>query len=586
MSRTLPRRRPKRNAAVPELRTGLHHLAPVLSLFWAERRHMLLAGAALAAITALAGMALLGLSGWFISATAIAGLSAATAMLFDVFMPSSGIRLFTLGRTFARYGERLATHDATLSVLAALRVRLFAGWARPQAARALALRPSRLLFRLTADIDALDSLYLRVLVPLGAALAAALAAAVVLGLIHAGLGLAVLVLMALGAIGVLWGTWARAVRPARLRAHAVEALRARSADLVAGQTDLLMAGRLPAQCDAIARADACVARCDDRLHELDTRAAVAFTALGSVVLSLTLLVAGWLVSVGAIDVPVAVLAVLVALTATEPLAGLRRGALEMGRTALAARRVGPQLNMTEGPLAAGGAPQDRNPAGPAISLHEVCVRHDGAVQDCLHGIELCIETGERVVLIGASGAGKSSLMGLLTGELPARSGTVRMGDHGWLTQRTELFQDSVRDNLLLACPDASDDQLWQVLATAGLAATVRAWPQGLDTQLGEGGLGLSGGQARRLALARLLLRSAPVWLLDEPTEGLDAHTAGDVLIRLSKQGAGKTWLLATHLRREAELADRLVVLRAGRLHAQWRRGSAGFEAALADLRPD
>ena len=140
-------------------------LAPVLRLFADDCRNKLLLGALLAATTVLSGMALLGLSGWFITATAIAGLNTTLAFTFDVFMPSAGIRLLALGRTAARYGERLVTHDATLEVLASLRVRLFRSWARPQAARRLLARPAQLLFRLTGDIDALDSLYLRVLVP-------------------------------------------------------------------------------------------------------------------------------------------------------------------------------------------------------------------------------------------------------------------------------------------------------------------------------------------------------------------------------------------------------------------------------------
>ena len=147
-------------------------LRPVLAAFWQAQPRRLALGAALAVLTVLMGMALLGLSGWFISATALAGLQAATALRFDVFMPSAGIRLLALGRTGSRYAERLVTHDATFGVLAALRERLFRGWARPDAARRLLARPARLLFRLTADIDALESFYLRLLVPAGAALGA------------------------------------------------------------------------------------------------------------------------------------------------------------------------------------------------------------------------------------------------------------------------------------------------------------------------------------------------------------------------------------------------------------------------------
>ena len=154
----------------PKRRAVWRDMQPVLQLFLTSRPRLLLLGAALAVLTVLLGMGLLGLSGWFITSTALAGLHAATAIVFDVFMPSAGIRLLAMGRTLSRYGERLVTHDATLAVLADLREQLFRGWARPEAARQLLLRPARLLFRLTADIDALESVYLRLLVPLAAAL--------------------------------------------------------------------------------------------------------------------------------------------------------------------------------------------------------------------------------------------------------------------------------------------------------------------------------------------------------------------------------------------------------------------------------
>ena len=166
-------------------------LRPVLAaLARMAPRRLWLGGALLALLTVLMGMALLGLSGWFITATALAGLVPATAIVFDVFMPSAGIRLLALGRTGTRYAERLVTHDATLAVLAALRERLLRSWATPAAALSLRLRPARLLQRLTADVDALDSLYLRLFVPLLAATGATLVAALALGLMRWWLGLA------------------------------------------------------------------------------------------------------------------------------------------------------------------------------------------------------------------------------------------------------------------------------------------------------------------------------------------------------------------------------------------------------------
>ncbi len=178
----------------------------------------LLAGIATATVTVLAGIALLGLSGWFITATAIAGLSIATAVVFDVFAPAAGIRLLAILRTGSRYLERLVTHDATLAILAALREKLFRSWARPTAANTLLKRPARLLFRLTADIDALDSLYLRVLVPVGAALATALVAGIALGLMSLLFGLLIALVLLVAGLGLPLAAARRSEKPMRQRA--------------------------------------------------------------------------------------------------------------------------------------------------------------------------------------------------------------------------------------------------------------------------------------------------------------------------------------------------------------------------------
>ena len=555
-------------------------LLPVLALFARSGGRRMLLGAFLSTLVVLAGMALLGTSGWFITATALAGLTTAGLAGFNVFVPSASIRLLALGRTFGRYAERVVTHDATLGVLAALRERLFRGWAQPLAARALLRRPARLLFRLTADIDALDAIYLRLLVPAVAALGAALLGGAVLGMMDRRLGLALLVWLLAFGLGLAMLA-ARAGRKLALRrARALERLRAQAIDLVAGQTDLAMAARLAPQCELLGRTDARLARADDALHRLDTGAGWAYAVGGHVTVAATLLAIGALVQHGRLGAPGAALALLIALAALEPFAALRRGAIEAGRSWLAARRLGPRLRQEQqdsaaAPLAEGSS---------ALCLIGASVAHPGRAGAALHAITLRIEEGERVAVIGGSGAGKSTLLALAAGELRAQSGLVTARSCTWLTQSTQLFQDSLRDNLRLADPDASDEQLWDALRAAGLEHDVRALAQGLDTPLGEGGLGLSGGQARRLALARLLLRRSDFWLLDEPTEALDGATAADVLARLARHAAGRTVLLATHLRREAQIADRLLVLDKGCLVADLRRGSHEFDAALARLR--
>ncbi|MBC2807543.1 ATP-binding cassette domain-containing protein (plasmid) [Rhizobium leguminosarum bv. trifolii] len=556
-------------------------LKPILRLFLAERRRALLLGAALSAATVTAGIALLGLSGWFITATSLAGLSAAAAITFDVFAPSAGIRLLAIVRTAARYGERLATHDATLSVLAALRERLFRGFAEPGAARTLLHRPAKLLFRLTADIDALDSLYLRILVPAAVAIGAALAASVVLGLMHPLFGLCFgLFLAGAGlALPLIAGRAAR--KHARRRAHGIEALRSRTIDLVAGQTDLLMAGRLAAQTGIIAAADAYSARADDRLNRVETGLTFGFGLVSTLLLTASLLAVAALAETKVITAPVAALGLLVAFAAVEPFTALRRGALELGRTLLAARRIAPRLAVAAAP-----EPLAVPLPGGVFSLAKVSAFHENSTVPALEDIELTLQPGERLAVIGSSGAGKSSLLALLSGELPARRGSVAAMTATLLTQRTELFEDSLRGNLLLANPDANEARLREALAAAGLLTDVEAMPGGIDTRLGEGGLGLSGGQSRRLALARLFLRDTPLWLLDEPTEGLDGVTARDVLARLSAMAAGRSLVIATHIRREAAIADRIAVIEGGRITEISRRGEAAFERALDRLRPD
>lgn len=572
--------------------SAVNELRAVIRLFAAEHRQRAWLGAGVAALTVLSGMALLGLSGWFITATAIAGLNVALAFAFDVFMPSAGIRLLAMGRTGLRYAERLITHDTTLAVLADLRVRLFRGWAGPEAARRLLARPAQLLFRLTADIDALDSVYLRVMVPMFAATMAALATGVALAFIDAWLGLSVGLWLLGSGLGIALSVAWRARDIARRRYHMLEALRARSIDLVAGQTELLMHGRLSAQSDKLQKADARMAEADDALNHLESLSGMAYAIAGAAMLCGTLLWTAALVEQGVIGTPVAALALLLVLTATEPFSALRRGALEWGRTLLAARRLAERVQEPECAVAAG-----------AFSSNTYAVRLDAIAGDpagtaatglpYLHDLSLHIRHGECVALIGHSGAGKSTLMAIMAGELPVQEGMVAVAAHTLLTQRTELFQDSVRDNLLLAAPQADDATLWGALRQAGLADTIAATPGGLDTRLGEGGLGLSGGQARRLALARVFLREVPLWLLDEPTEGLDHVTAGDVLARLrhaldleQHAGRARAILIATHVRREAMLADRIVQMRKGVIVADTRRGEALFDALLDTLRAD
>ncbi len=551
----------------------------VLRRFLREKRLAMALGFLLAALTAIAGVALLSLSGWFITATAFAGMTTATALAFDVFAPSAGIRFLALFRTAARYGERIVTHDATLSVLAGMRETLFRTFATARSARALALRPARLLFRLTLDVDALDGLYLRLLVPTGVALASALFAVLSLAFIDGRVALAVGLFPVLLGFGIAAIAALKAEKPARLRAAALEAVRGRVIDMIAGATDLLMAGRLETSRANVEAAETRLAETDDRLNRIETMAGFGLAALAPVVGGCLLVALALLVETDVIGVPIAAFALLLALAAVEPFTALKRGALEAGRILAAARRIAPRLEESSQETAI-AAP----PPGLALLAENIVVRHPGASRPALSGLSLEIPAGEIVALTGPSGAGKSTLMALFSGEIEAETGRFAAQPASLLTQHVELFADTLAGNLRLAKPQATEAELWAALEAAGLAETVKALPQGLETWLGEGGSGLSGGERRRLSLARLLLTDAALLLLDEPTEALDAETARDIVARLAAARGGRTILIATHSAHETEVSDRILVVDNGQLRGNFKCVEPTFAEVASRLR--
>lgn len=560
-------------------------LLAVLGLVWRAERRALLRGAALSVLVLGAGAALLGLSGWFITAAAAAGLAGA-GLVFDVFRPSAGVRLLALGRTAARYGERLFTHDATLRALAALRVRLLAGLARADWTRQERLRSAAALTRLTADVDALDAAPLRLALPLGAGLAAqGLAAAAVAWLADPAVALWILGANAAGAVGVALLGGRAASAHARRGEHALQALRLRTVDLVRGRADLAAAGLLAEQARAVAEATRRRAAAQARLDALERAAGIV---LGLAVLAAAggaLLLGLAAVEAGRISPAQAAIGPFVALALGETLMPVRRAAAEWGRMRLAAGRVLPMLAEAppaaagEGEAAPGAAPPlvqrqteaapNPDPAAPLLRAEGLSFRREGAQRPLLSGVSLQLHAGETVGLSAPSGAGKSTLLLLLAGLLVPEAGAVclrgrpvrdwpepaRFREIGLLRQRAALLRGTVAEGLRLAAPEAGEAEmraaleavaLWGVLAPRG----------GLALVLGDRGAGLSGGEARRLALARAILRRPAVLLLDEPTEGLDPPTAAAVLAGIRAFLPRAAILIVSHRAEDLAGADR------------------------------
>ncbi|WP_434288322.1 thiol reductant ABC exporter subunit CydC [Celeribacter sp. SCSIO 80788] len=520
-------------------------------------------GLLLAALVLIMGGALLGLSGWFIVAASAAGL-AGTGAVFDVFRPSAMVRFLAITRTATRYGERVLTHDATLRALARLRVALLSALSLRSHERLIRLRGAQALNRILADVDALDGVPLRLFIPLIAGGVTQILALIVLSwLVAPAVALAIFAIYVLGGLAVLiWGM-SRARTPSRRAEAAAQAFRTRFIDLVTTREDLAVYGQLPAQIETAQTADA---RRQAAATVTDTRerqAGAALMVVSALAGAAALWIGGGLAEAGEITPARAAIGFFTALALMETVAPLRRAVAEIGRMIGAARRVTEQMQAPSDPV------PDHVPDAPlTLSFKDVSFAR-GAARPVISGFDLALSPGDWVALQGPSGVGKSTVLLLAAGALRPLSGQVLVADQpvtnclpGLVTlvgQRSALIQGTVAENLRLAAPEADDAALWAALTAVALDGVIRA-KGGLEARLGPRGSGLSGGESRRLVLARALLRRPQVLLLDEPTEGLDHATAERVLRGIRAALPHAAVLMAAHRSEEQGAADRVLRL--------------------------
>ena len=544
-------------------------LAAIFLRVWRGQWRSLAYGILLSVVTLAAGIALLGLSGWFITAAGIAG-AAGAGFVFDVFAPSAGVRALAFGRAAARYGERLTTHDATLRGLAKLRVELLAAMLRRPVAELSRLRGSERLNHLTIDVDILDGLALRLVIPAVAALVIFVAAWLLLAWLTTPLIAAWQIASFLVGVAIaMLVTLKRTRRSSRLGQRAMQALRMRFIDMMRGQSELVVTGRLEDWRQSVMDAHVRLQRSQDEVDAADHQSVFVIAVFTTLAAGGALFLGAHAALAGRLDAAAAAIGFFAALALFEVAAPLARGIGELGRMVDAARRIDRQL---ETPPAAPVVP--RAPAvddAPLVNFTGVGYAIGERV--LFDGVSFTVGRGESLALTGASGSGKTTLLNLARGLLSTQSGTILINDTpvqswpeaelsriiGYLPQRTALVSGTLVDNLKLGCPDATEDELWQALHMAALD-TVVADKGGLVARLGESGRGLSGGEKRRLALARMVLRKPRILLLDEPTEGLDHKTAEIVLARLRAGFPDAPILIAAHRPEEREWARREVPL--------------------------
>ena len=498
-----------------------------------EQRARLRLAAAAGAVVTVAAVCLLGLSGWFITGAAFAGAAgAAAAQSFNYMMPSAIIRLLAILRTGGRYVERVAGHEAALKALARLRPQLFRAIADGPPETALGLSSGEMSARLVQDVDAIQTLFVRRSVPvsLGAGAVAAIALA---SLATPLAGLALLLSMASACIGGVVIARRLAEPAGRAAQMAVGALKDRLAALEAVTPELKAYGleRWAVEQAATAAAD----------HD---RAQIALTEA-----------AGWMAAWQAVAVAVAVALVVPASAgAALPLTALAALAAIMGIEAAGGLVAALHQNG-----AAAQALARLDAALPDVATEYPRKPQDDAV--ALIGAGDPLSPPARLGLFGPSGVGKTTLVERLIGLRPALADEMRIGGvdiadiapgdrralFAYAAQDVRLLDGSVRDNLRLAGP-ADAAAMWRALDDAGLAARIMAEPLGLDAPVGSNGERLSGGERRRLNLARAYLRDAPWLVLDDPTEGLDAATEAHVWAALDRRLAerGQGLILISH----------------------------------------
>ena len=522
-------------------------------------------------------MALLTVSGWFLAATAIAGLGT----LFNFFYPSASVRGLAIGRTVARYFEKLVTHDATFRILAKLRVQVFSKIIPLSPAVLNRYRNSDLLNRLVSDVDTLDSLYLRLLAPFFSAVFVITAMTIGLSFINAplALGLGAFLLLLLIAIPTIFYRLGQQFGERLIQTRA--AYRTQFLEFIQAQAELLLFNA------------------EDRLKEKmvtieknwqtdqDKEAKLSGFSTALVMFLNGLLVCGMLwfssqADFGDDEYRMAFIALFTfaALAAVEIIMPLGAAFLHIGQVIAAANRVTEIVEQK--PLVEFNDNAKFEEKVNLISAKDLSFAYPEQEDPVLKNLTLDLHQGQKIAILGKTGSGKSTLLQLLVRNYDTNQGELLLAEKPisaysentlrnqmcFLTQRVHVFSDTLRQNLQFArLEKISDEKMTEVLNQVGLGKLLEQ-EQGLNLWLGDGGRPLSGGEQRRLGLARILLNNAPILLLDEPTEGLDRETERRILRLILQHAENKTLIMVTHRLTAIEQFDKICVIDEGKLIEQ------------------
>ena len=526
-------------------------------------------------VAAASAVGLAATSGWLISKAAL------RPPILSLEVGIAAVQAFGLGRAVARYGERLAGHDVALRMLAELRVRVYRGLERITPAGLPERDRGDLLSRLVADVDAVQDLVLRILLPVAVAVTVCGAAVGFVTAVLPPAG-AVLAIGVLGAGALAPWTSHLIARRAEGRLGAERAVLASAiVDLYEGMPELVACGAADGRLGAVGEAERRLLRAERR----GARAVGVGSALTVLFGGLTTVAMAWLglsaVRSGRMGGVMLAVLVLTPLALFEAISTLPETARAIPRVRSAVRRF---LEVADSsPLTPDPAPAEESKVvwtpDSVLAIRGADLGWPGGGLPVLHGVDFEIHAGQRVAVTGPSGSGKSTLAAALLRFVDPIAGTVTVEgidlrrvpeSHlrsliGWCGQEAHLFDTTLRENLRVGCPGADEERLWSVLRTAGLADWVAGLPNGLDTAAGVLGDAVSGGERQRLALARTLLADTPVLILDEPTAHLDPATAAAVSADLLAATADRTVVWITHRPEVVGALDAVVTVDRGRV---------------------
>lgn len=545
----------------------MRSLFPFLALYKTHFGRLTL-GIILAITSLTASIGLLSLSGWFLAASALVG----SSLLFNFFYPSSGVRGLAIGRTISRYFERLVTHDATFRVLANLRIAVFSKLIPLSPAGLNRYRHSELLNRLVADVDTLDTLYLNLLSPFISAIMVILFMGIGLSFVSPLLAwvicgsLVVLLLI----FPTLFYHLGRKLGKIAIQSRAT--YRSQFIEWIQLNGEFLLFGVLSKATDRLKQTEQQWLKAQSHESQLGGLSNALLMFINGILVTAVIYLSAAAINVPQADNPEALIALVVfcVLASLEILMPIGMAFLHLGQVIEAAERIS-EITAQQPTVQFNGTAQWKQTEAnqPLISFNQVSFSYSPEHEQVLNHISFEIKKGERIAILGKTGSGKSTIFQLLTRNYDATSGEILLNgcnikDYpektlrqqiAVLSQRVHIFSNTLRENLRFGNPQATDEALSEALAKVNLSYLLEE--QGLDLWLGEGGRPLSGGEQRRLGLARLLLSSADILLLDEATEGLDRDTEQQILKQILSHTQGKTLLMITHRLNGVEQFDRV-----------------------------